>query len=234
MNVTRLKRVSTGIPELDKMTEGGFREATANLVAGRAGSGKTIFCFHFLMAGLKNGENVMYLTFEEDKEKLYDDLSVFGWDLEKYEREGKFVFLRYTPEQVKKVLTEGGGVIESIVIKHNIKRMVIDSISSFSLLYKDELSKKEAALSLFQMISNWGCTALLTAQDSQREEDNITSALEFEVDSIIFLYNVKIGTARKRAMEILKMRGTNHPQSIYRFDITTKGVSIHTEEAIAF
>lgn len=227
-------RVSTGVPDLDKMIEGGFKAGTSTLVAGMAGSGKTILGFHFLMEGVKKGENAMYLTFEEEKEKLYNDMLGFGWDLEKYEKEGKFVFLRYSPEQVKKVLSEGGGIIETIISKYKIKRLVIDSITSFALLYKDELSQKEAALNLFQIINGWGCTALLTAQSAMDSEDTIAASLEFEVDGIILMYNVKMGQERKRAIEILKMRGTNHPLHIFGFKITSKGIEIQPQETIEF
>ena len=85
--------------------------------------------------------------------------------------------------------------------------MVIDSISSFTLLYTDELAKKQASLDLFEMIAKWGLTALLTSQDESPYEGTIIAALEFEVDGIILLYNVRKRAHRVRAIEILKMRG---------------------------
>ena len=51
------------------------------------------------------------------------------------------------------------------------------------------------------------------------------SSLEFEADSIILLYFVRVKGTRKRFVEVLKMRGTNHSTEIYPFDII-KGVSI--------
>lgn len=137
----------------------------------------------------------------------------FGWQLEKYEKENKFIFLEYTPEQVKRLITEGGGEIETIIEKCKIKRIVIDSITSFSLLYQEELTKKEAALSLFELIDKWGCTALLTSQAFDDKE--ISTSLEFEVDSIILLYHTLKNGRRIRALEILKMRGTEIPEKFF-------------------
>ena len=37
-----IPRIKTGIPGLDKLIRGGFKERTINLVVGDAGSGKTI------------------------------------------------------------------------------------------------------------------------------------------------------------------------------------------------
>jgi circadian clock protein KaiC len=114
---SKVIRISTGIPNLDKLIEGGFKKNSINLVAGDPGSGKSIFAMQFLMEGIKKGEPGVFITFEEKKKKFYEDMLEFGWELEKYEKEKKFVFLEYTPEQVKKILTEGGGIVEEVIEK---------------------------------------------------------------------------------------------------------------------
>jgi circadian clock protein KaiC len=230
-----LNRVTTGISTLDKMLQGGFVKNSINLVAGGAGTGKTIFAIQYLMEGIiKFHEPGIYITFEEKKKKTYEDMLEFGWDLAKYEKEGKFVYLEYTPEQVKKVLVEGGGVIEVIIEKMEAKRLVIDSISSFALLYQDELTKKEAALALFELIDKWDCTAFLTSQDTSQQEGTITAALEFEVDGIILMYHVKRKGQRTRAIEILKMRGTKIPEKTFPLEITGKGISVNQKSTASF
>ena len=222
-------RIPTGIKTFDPLIEGGFKKGSSNLIVGGPGSGKTIFAIQFLYNGITQfKENGLYVTFEERKEKLYSDVAAFSWDLQKLEKENKFVFLEYSPEQVKKLLVEGGGIVESIIEKYKIKRVVIDSISSFGLLYSDELAKKEASLALFEMINNWGCTAVLTAQETKIDEKGISSSLDFEVDSIILLYHPRVDHSRSRAIEILKMRGTRHSGRIYTVIIDKNGISIKT------
>ena len=156
----------------------------------------------------------------------------FGWDLADYEKKNLFVYLEYTPEQVKKVLIEGGGTIDSVVSKLKAKRLVIDSVTSFSLLYHEDLAKKEAALALFDLIASWGCTALLTAQDTSMGSAEISSAIEFEVDSIILIYHTKVRGERVRAIEILKMRGTRIPRQTFAMNITAKGVEVSNQKVI--
>jgi len=227
-NITKriLKRISSGIPGFDKLVQGGFKEKSINLVVGGPGSGKTIFTAMFLVEGLKKGEPGVYVTFEEKKEKFYEDMKSFGWDMEKYEKSGKFAFLEYTPEQVKKVLIEGGGTIDSLISKIKAKRIVIDSVTSFSLLYKEELAKKEAALALFELIDKWGCTALLTSQDTSLRSAELSSALDFEVDSIIILYHKRIQGTRLRGIEVLKMRGTKIPSIAYSLKMDKTGLIV--------
>ncbi len=224
---TKVKRISTGIPGLDNLTKGGFEEFSVNMVVGDSGSGKTIFSMQYLMEGLKRGEKCIYITFEEKKDEFYRNMKEFGWDLASYEKKGKLFFLEYSPEKVKMMIEEGGGEIESTVIRHKVTRLVIDSVTSFALLFEGELEKREAALSLFDIVRRWQCTSLVTLQEPPFERENGEStSLEFEADSIILLYFIRLKNERKRLIEVLKMRGTNHSTKIYFFDITSKAMRV--------
>jgi len=228
-----MKRAGTGILNFDKMIQKGFERNSINLIAGGSGSGKSIFALQFLIEGIKKGENVLYVTFEEKKEEFYENMKKFGWDLQKEEKSGKFIFLEYSPEKVKMMLDEGGGAIETIVFKNKIKRMVIDSITSFSLLFEDDLSKRQSTFGLFDIIRKWDCTTLFTVQynPSQKKGKGISS-IEFEADSIILLYYVNINNKRERFIEVLKMRGTDHSKEIHSFEISKKGVKIGKKATI--
>ncbi len=228
-----LKRLSTGVAGFNDMIEGGFKDGSINLICGSAGSGKTTFAIQFLIEGIKKGESGVYITFEERKEKLYDDMLEFGWDLEKYERLGLFRFLSYTPEQIKKVLVEGGGTIDAIISQMRVKRLVIDSITSFALLFEDELTQKESSLALFELINRWECTAVLTSQAIELSPDDMRAQLQFEVDSIIILYHFKRKGIRVRAIEVLKMRGTRTPEKTVKLTITEKGIAVDPKEVVA-
>lgn len=228
------KRVPTGISNFDELMEGGFERNSTNMIVGGSGSGKSILATQFLVEGMKHGEKCLYVTFEEKKKQFYDNMLEFGWDLVEYERKGLFVFLEYTPIKVKTMLEEGGGTIESFVLSHKITRIVIDSITSFALLFEDELSRREAALSLFNMIKKWSCTSLLTSEEDSTEEKKLSSkSLEFESDSIILLYFVREKNQRQRYLEILKMRGTNHSKKIYKFSIGKNGIVIDKNSSIS-
>ena len=194
---------------------------------GGSGTGKYIFAIQFLIEGMQKGEKCLYVTFEESKSEVYHNMLRFGWNLEEYEKKGMLEFLEYAPEKVKMMLDEGGGSIENLIVKRKITRIVIDSITSFELLFNNETEKREASLNLFNMISAWSCTALLTYEGSTIKDEPLDQkALEFESDSIILLYYLRKKDERERFIEVLKMRGTEHSKHIYKFDITKKGIVI--------
>lgn len=222
------ERASAGIPNYDKLIEGGFERSSTNLLVGGSGSGKSIFATQFLISGMKKGEACLYVTFEEHKEQFFSNMKRFGWDLKKFEEKGLLTFLEYSPMKVKTMLEEGGGEIERIILGKKVSRIVIDSITSFELLFENELEKREAALSLFRMIRNWNATALLTLEEepSWGKARVSPKTLEFEVDSLTFLYFERRAEKRERFLEVLKMRGTNHSKKIFPFEIGEQGISV--------
>jgi len=62
-------RITTGVQGFDPLIQGGFKKNSINLVAGSAGSGKTILSIQFLIDGILHGEPGIYLTFEEKKKQ---------------------------------------------------------------------------------------------------------------------------------------------------------------------
>ncbi len=223
----KIERICTGVHNFDSFIEGGFVKNSTNLLIGGSGSGKSIFAVQFLMQGAMKNEKCLYVTFEEKKHEFYSNMLRFGWDLEKLEKQGKFFFLEYTPEKVRTMLEEGGGAIENIVLTQNISRMVIDSITSFELLFSEDLEKRSSALALFSLIRKWDCTALLTYEGSPSPTKMPGSRiLDFESDSIVLLHFIRGETKRERFLEILKMRGTAHSLEIHPFSIEKSGIVI--------
>ena len=217
------ERMPSGIPGLDKIMEGGFKKGSTNLIGGGAGSGKSILAMQFLVKGVDEcGEPGIYISFEEDQKKVIAEFSGFGWQLDKKVKEGKLMILNYSPQQVERVVAYGGGTVRDAVESIKAKRLVIDSLTAFTLLHKGELKKRKAMLELFERLRSWGCTSLLTQEQEPASEEHLSSPLEFEVDSVVLLYYLKQGNKRNRFIEVFKMRGTEHSNMIFPMSITRK------------
>ena len=222
----KYEKIPTGIKNLDKITDGGFVKSSINMIVGGAGTGKSIFAIQFLIEGLKKGESCLYVSFEEKKEEVYANMLRLGWDMEKYENQKKFFFLEYTPEKVRTMLDEGGGEIETLVLTKNIARMGIDSITAFTSLFTKEAEGRDAILSLLELLRKCSSTVLLTYEKDPSIEKKTSSMLEFEVDSIITLYSLRIKDKREKFLEVFKMRGTKHSTEIFPFSIKKGGIDL--------
>jgi len=227
-----LERVPTGIKGLDDAMSGGFIKDSINLVAGSPGSGKSIFAMQYLVNGIKKyNEPGVFITFEERKDKLIQYMNNFGWDLKKLVAEKKISILEQSPADIQKATNkELLGLKYKVVKQLKAKRIVIDSTSAYSLLFPNSMDMRAANMNLFEMLRDWNVTTLLTAEYDI--EEHKSTPLDFEVDSIIWLYNMKKTDVRTRALEVYKMRGSKHLAKTFPLEITDKGVVIYPEQSV--
>ncbi|MFP4115660.1 MAG: RAD55 family ATPase [Candidatus Aenigmatarchaeota archaeon] len=220
-----LERVSTGIPGLDDLIEGGFVKDNAVLVTGSAGTGKTIFCSQFIWEGLQNGENCMFITFEERPEKIKDSASDFGWDFEKYEENGQLVLRQKDPFEA----AEGDELFwfRSELEKQDVDRLAMDSTSILSLYYDDQYKVRENLFKIVRTIEEADTTAVLTTE-APEGEDKLTrfGVEEYLVDGVIELNFSLVGTDSGRSLAVRKMRRTNFEEEKFPMEIDDKGISV--------
>ena len=222
-------RAATGIDGLDGIIEGGLRRRTVNLVAGGPGSGKTIFGMQYLVNGItKFEEPGIYITFEQDRQKLNRTFSLMGWDLEQFEKDRKLLIMHLNPEQLNKLLDAGGGTLRDAVEGMGVRRIVIDSMSDFIMMYQGDLAKRSAVVKLFDMFNKMHVTTVICSEQETDPLKHISSILEYQVDGVVLLYNERIGHIRQRALEIFKMRGTKHAGRIFPMSITSDGIRINS------
>ncbi len=227
-----VERISSHIPGLDPLMQGGFVKGSTNLISGGAGTGKTIFALQFIYYGLLDNEPALFITCEENIQTLVGDANVMGWDFTKFENNGKCIFLTFKPIGNPDILTK----IEKLISENNIKRVVIDSISVFSMVFKDNLYRMRSQFYIISdMLKRLGCTVLLTAEIAHEVPLDVSSGsgalsrdgiTEFIADSVITLHNTGIGGESDRALRIIKMRRTNHERSPIPMRITSKGIEV--------
>ena len=227
------ERVTTGVKGLDLLIEGGFEKGSAVLVAGGGGGGKSIFATQFLHDGIKKGETGIYISFEEVKDRFYKHMLVFGWDLKKWEEEGRFIFLKYSPERIAKIVKDRSKEIENSIKEVEAKRIVIDSLSAYTSLFESESEKRKMLVALFDMIKEWECTTVVVAEEDQHPDQHNSSVMGFMADAIILLYNEREPKGlRFRAIEVYKMRGTKHESKICSMKITEHGIEVYHDTVV--
>ncbi len=224
-----MERVKTGIPGLDEMLQGGFLPQTANLVEGAPGTGKTTLGMQFIYHGIVAcGEPGLILTFEEFPQQYYDDAAGFGWDFRQMEREGKLRVVMTSPEVTKTDLEQVGGRIERLIHEIGAKRILVDSLSHFQRLSENPKRLRAIIYGFVNALKREGLTAVLTRENTALigEAEDTDDALGFLVDSYTLLRYVEIESAIRRALLVLKMRGSNHDKGIHQFKVTPRGIEV--------
>jgi len=73
-------RTTIGVDGIDALIEGGVPRGASVLVAGETGTGKSILCLQFILAGIREGEPGVYVTSDEPG-RVFETAASLGWDL---------------------------------------------------------------------------------------------------------------------------------------------------------
>ena len=223
-----LRRLSSGIPELDAMLGGGVPEGDSLLIAGPSGSGKSVLATQFIADGLSRGEPGIVAIFEERPEEYSVRAATLGMDFEAPQQDGKLTILYLRPLDLS--VDETMREVISAVERTGAKRLVIDSLAGFELALAPGF-REDFRESLYRMIgalTRTGVTIVSTVElvESFTELALSPYAISFLSDDIIRLRYVEIASELRKVLMVVKMRGGNHSKEIREYEITSEGLQV--------
>ena len=237
-----IERIKTGIEGLDELIEGGFPKGSIIVVTGTPGTGKSIFGMNFIAQGCKNNEKCLYINVEQLVDKIVSQASLFNWDLNEWEREGKLKILSLSPHDI--LDTKPLHDIKRDIMENHYDRVIIDSITS--LLYAPytrnsilnvadkglgphaliEMIRAEV-ITLIDFLQSHGKTTVIISQKIEgMPGDTYDTVSEFKADSLILMNMELLGKIVNRTLQVKKLRQTRIDALPYDFDFTENGISI--------
>ncbi|WP_251342988.1 ATPase domain-containing protein [Haloplanus halophilus] len=220
-------RLSTGIEGLDEILHGGFIPERNYMLRGPAGSGKTILGFHFLEAGLANGETGLFVNLEEDLDDLRANAAALGFETDAIE----FLDLSPTAEafteddtydvfaaaevEQEPVTTEIVDAVSSV----DPDRVVVDPLTQLRYLTSDQYQFRKQVVGFMRYLKRQGATVAFTVQHLP---DLPTEDLEFIADGTI-----KLGSApHGRTVTVPKFRGSSTRGGDHAYRIADDGIHV--------
>lgn len=222
-----LEKLPTGIGGFDFLCEGGLPLNRLALVAGAAGSGKTVLALQFLAAGAMAGSPGVFVTFEERPASLRRNLRSLGWEIDGWERDGLLTFVDASPAPELAPVSTGEYDLSGLIarIRHAIQRtgatrVALDSLGASLHQFLDPSGVRGEIFRLADELDRMGVTTILT---SERSDDfaaaGIQNLEEFVADTVVVLRNSLEDERRRRTIEVLKCRGSGHRAGQYPFTI---------------
>lgn len=216
-------RVPMGTPGLDDMLGGGLPAGYSLLVVGPSGAGKTILATEFLAEGVRRGEPGVIAAFEKSPSQLLGNLKLYSMTQAK---QVGVIDTRSLDLSIDETLHD---LIE-MIDRMQAKRVVIDSLSGFELALAPEFSEDFRG-SLYRMVAEltgMGVTILMTSELEDRYTDLRFSPFgsAFLADAIVVQRYIEIDGQFKRAISVVKVRGSAHSKEIRLFDISADGIVI--------
>lgn len=230
------KRVSSGIPGLDPLIEGGFPEGKSYLITGESGTGKSIFCIQFILKGLMEGEKAVYVAVDEKPADILEEAASLGWDLLKYIEQKSLLILDASPlfssrmgagkekeVDVQKTVAD----LTAYVKRMGASRVVIDPVGPLILSRDSSVRAQEHVRTLVHSLQDtMGTTNLLTSYSVPTVAGAGDGAIEeFLVAGVIILSIARVQNRMVRTLLIRKMRGTAIDLMEHQFNIVReKGI----------
>ena len=201
-------RITTGIPGLDAIANGGYFLGSTTVVAGISGVGKSVMACQYVAEGARRGERSLMFSLDEQVAQILRNANTIGIDLQKA-IDGGLVRVEYDPPQEIEV-DRHFHRIETIVEEFQPTRVVFDSISTYGSnlgttgrVFRDFFHALVALMKEHQ-------TATVYNHENPEMLGMSTMMGEFAmsslVDNIILMNWIEINDAFRLGLTVAKMR----------------------------
>ena len=219
------ERISTGVPRLDTMLDGGYYRGSGVLISGAPGTAKTTLSGAFVAAGCQRGEAALFVSFDEAASQITRNLKSVGIDLQPYCDSG--LLHMYSIRTEARSSEEHFLELRGLMKKLEPKAVVLDPISALTKT-GGHVSAVHASLRLLDYARSKGitviCTSLVASEDAFRE----TTSMQISTiaDTWIHLAYMVRGGERNRTLTVVKSRGMAHSNQVRELVLGAQGVTL--------
>ncbi len=221
-------KASFDVPELDELLDGGLTRGTNTLIVGSLGTGKTLLALHFAAAGLRQGEQTLFLGFRESTVQLLQKASgfTFGQSLrEALASGGPLAIHRWAPIELKPDILADH--LLATLDRMQTRRLIIDSIAEIESAVSTGRDDKRLAnfiAALMEALRTRNITSLFI------KEHRTTVATELDLaagptsvlaENVLLLQQIEQGAQLQRVLTVVKTRFSPHSSQMHEFAIRT-------------
>jgi circadian clock protein KaiC len=212
--------VPTGMPALDEALGDGYWPGSATVVAGPSGAGKTTMGLHFLLAGAAVPEPGVLLALQEPSSRLARALEGFGW------RAGHPMITIMERSPVGPHMDQLAYELLECVAETKARRVVIDTVNDLVMAAPDEARLRELIYALVRRFGSAGVSVMFLLQVAGPFALGrlTTQGVPRAADNVVLLQHVLDGPEVKRALIVVKTRGSPREQRCRELRITSAGM----------
>lgn len=217
-------RIGTGDANLDMVLGGGLLRGSATLITGPPGAGKSILSQQIAFANARPDGTVLHIsTFTEPQAKIVRNLR--GFDFFDEDRFGTEII----PLGLSDVLMDGDRLksfveeVTSEVLRLEPAITIIDSVRAASQIGAVE-GFREALYRLVAQLAHTGTSLVLVGEYPESISDRPEYAVS---DTILWLESGPQGAGDKRALRVVKHRGSDHLDGKHSLMISDSGITVN-------
>jgi circadian clock protein KaiC len=223
-----VRRSLIGVEAMDALIGGGVFDGSTTIVVGPSGLGKTILGMQILREGaLQQNRRGLLISLDEHPAQIARNAATIGLDLQAQIDAGEIHVLFQSPQELN-IDAHFVKIIRTIE-KYDIKRMVIDGMTSYSTALGDQSMYRDFFHALVAYSKNHLMTTFFNYENPEflgisafMPEYPVTSI----VDNIILLNLVEIHSTLRRCLTVVKARGTRHEFDSREYVIGQGGIAL--------
>jgi circadian clock protein KaiC len=217
-----------GVEAVDVLIGGGVFDGSTTMVVGVSGVGKTVLSTQILREGaMSQKKRGLLISLDEHPEQIIRNAQTLGLNLEEQVADGTIQILFESPQELD--IDAHYARIVRLVEKHDIQRMVIDGMTSYSTAIGEIAVYRD----FFHAIVAFSKQRLMTTFFNYENPEflGISSYMpDFPVssvvDNLIVMSLVEINNSLHRCMSVVKSRGSKHSFDTREFVIGDGGISL--------
>lgn len=219
------ERISTGVPRLDTMLDGGYYRGSGVLISGAPGTAKTTLSGAFIAAGCSRGESALYVSFDEAASQITRNLRSVGIDLQPYCDAG--LLHMYSIRTEARSSEEHFLELKSLIRKWQPRAVVLDPISALTKT-GGHVSAVHASLRLLDFARAQGITVLCTSLVASEDAFHETTSMQISTiaDTWIHLAYIARNGERNRTLTVVKSRGMAHSNQVRELILGNDGITL--------
>ncbi len=229
-----IPRFGFGIKGLDEMLSGGLIEGTVSSIIGAYGTGKTNFAQYYIWQGLIQGQSALYITLEERTSRILGYMENKGWDVSQY-LDSTFTIVNLDPSDFNLAINSVKNELPTLIKKTGAHRVVIDPVSLFEDLFHDDATRRREMMRFLESLRDLNCTSLLISEaDKTNTFASKYNLIEYLSDTVILLKYARGEDVNDvhLAIEVVKMRMSQHSREVKPFEIHQDSVTVYTEATV--
>jgi len=217
-----------GVDALDTLLGGGVFDGSTTMVVGLSGVGKTVLGTQILLEGArKQGNHGLLVSLDEHPAQIVRNADTIGLKLQDQLDCGTIHLLFESPQELN--IDAHFAKIIDLIEKHNIQRMVIDGMTSYSTALVDHAVYRD----FFHALVSYSKDRLMTTFFNYENPEFLGLScfmpdfpVSSIVDNIILLSLVEISSSLRRCVTVVKARGSNHEFDSREYQIGQGGINL--------